>query len=288
MLQVSTTIAGLIGGGAFALLGLCTLLTYRLVAVVNFTQCAVGALGAFVMVLLYEAGWPTPLAVLVGLVAGAAAHGVVGAVMIRFFSEGSEEIKAAVTVTLFTAFIGLGGRLFGPSHPHKFPDPLDHVAFRVGGVNVVWTVVAVVGLAVLFTILPLLLLNRTHVGLLLRALSSRPTTSQLVGVPAPRLAMFVWLATGALTALAIMVIAPSFASDYQSLSSLITWAFAAALLGSFSSFWGTLFGGLGLGALQGFVSSYEDLSVYRGVLPLVAIVLVLVWNQRHERWDAVA
>ena len=26
--------------------------------------------------------------------------------------------------------------------------------------------------------------------------------------------------------------------------------------------------------------------IYRGVIPLVAIVLVLVWNQRHARWDA--
>ena len=42
----------------------------------------------------------------------------------------------------------------------------------------------------------------------------------------------------------------------------------------------------GLGALQGFVSSYQSLSIYRGVIPLVAIVLVLVWNQRHARWDA--
>lgn len=288
MLQLSTTIAGLIGGGAFALLGLCTLVTYRLVAVVNFTQTAIGAIGAFVMVILYEQGLPLPLAVLVGLVAGALAHGVIGLAMVRYFSEGGEEVKAAVTVVLFTAVLGIGGLLFGAAHPHDFPDPFDHPAFSVAGVTVVWTVVVVCALAVLFTIAPIVLLARTRTGLLLRALSSRPTTAQLVGVAAPRLAMIVWLATGAATALAIMVIAPSFQNDFNSLSLLITWAFAAALLGAFRSFWGTLAGGLGLGALQGFLSSEQSLSVYRGVLPLAVIIIVLVWHQRHARWDEAA
>lgn len=288
MLQLSTTIAGLIGGGAFALLGLCTLLTYRLVSVVNFTQTSVGAIGAFVMVLLFERGTPLALAVIIGLAAGAIAHGVIGFAMVRFFSDGTEEVKAAVTVVLFTALLGLGGLLFGAAHPHDFPDPFSFPAFSVGGVTVVWTVVVVVALAVLFTIVPIVLLTRTRVGLLLRALSSRPMTAQLVGVAAPRLAMVVWTATGAATALAIMVIAPSFQNDFSSLSLLITWAFAAALLGSFRSFWGTLLGGLGLGAFQGLLSSFSALSVYRGVLPLVIIVAVLVWNQRHARWDAAA
>ena len=78
------------------------------------------------------------------------------------------------------------------------------------------------------------------------------------------------------------------ANDFSSLSLLITWAFAAVLVGGFHSFWGTLAGGLALGALQGLASSYQQLSVYRGVLPLVAIVLVLLWQQRHARWDAAA
>ncbi|WP_028922574.1 ABC transporter permease subunit [Pseudonocardia acaciae] len=288
MLQLSTAIAGLVGGGAFALLGLCTLLTYRFVAVVNFTQASVGAFGAFAMVLLYEQGVPLVVAVLVGLVVGALAHGAIGLVMTRFFAAGKEEVKAAVTVVLFTALLGIGGMAFGAAHPHNFPDPFAHPAFTVAGVTVVWTVLIVCGLAVVFTVVPMVLLARTHTGLQLRALASRPGTAQLVGVAAPRLAAIVWMLTGAATALAMMVVAPSFQNDFNNLSLLITWAFAAALIGAFHSFWGTLLGGLGLGALQGLLSSFPSLSVYRGVLPLVVIVLVLVWHQRSARWDAAA
>lgn len=288
MLVLTTTIAGLIGGGAYALLGLCTLLTYRLASVVNFAQASVGALGAFAMVLLYSHGFPLPLAVILGALAGAAAHGLIGFGMVRFLAAGSEEVTAAVTVVLFTALLGVGGLLFGAAHPHNFPDPFGHPAFTVADVTVVWTVVLMVGLAVVLTVVPVLLLGHTRIGLSLRALVTRPMTAQLVGIPAPRLAIMVWLITGAITALAIMIIAPTFANDFSSLSLLITWAFAAALIGAFRSFAGTLLGGLALGALQGLVSSLESLSVYRGVLPLVVIVLALLWSQRHARWDAEA
>src|SRR5699024_6921604 len=207
--MLATTIGGLLTGGVYALLGLCTLLTYRLLSVVNFAQTAVGAFGAFVMVLLWETGAPLVLAVLAGMIAGALLHGGIGLLMGRFLAEGSEEVKAAVTVVLFTALLGLGGLLFGQEHPHKFYAPFSSPAFNVCGVTIVWTAVITVGLAVLFTIVPILILSRTKIGLALRAVSARPTTAQLVGVAAPRLAVTVWVATGALTALAIMVVAPT-------------------------------------------------------------------------------
>lgn len=288
MLQLTTALGGLLTGGVYALLGLCTLLTYRLLSVVNFTQTAVGALGAYAMVLLYENGVPLLLAVPAGMIVGAAAHGVIGFLMVRYLSEGTEEVKAAVTVVLFTALLGLGGLLFGPANPHKFPAPLSEPAFTIAGVTVVWTSVLILVMAVLFAVVPMIVLSRTKIGLQLRAISAKPMTAQLIGVPAPRLSMVVWLCTGAITALAIMVVAPTFPNDFNSLGLLIIWAFAASLIGAFQSFWLTLFGGLALGALQGLLSSFQALSVYRGVLPLVVIVLVLLWKQRHARFDAAA
>src|SRR6266498_1708993 len=74
VLTLSAAIAGLLTGGAYALMGLSTLLTYRLVSVVNFAPAAVGAFGAFAMVTLYEQGLPLVLAVLAGLAVGASMH----------------------------------------------------------------------------------------------------------------------------------------------------------------------------------------------------------------------
>ncbi|WP_018685634.1 branched-chain amino acid ABC transporter permease [Actinokineospora enzanensis] len=285
MLQLSAAIAGLVTGGAYALMGLSTLLTYRLVSVVNFAQAAVGAFGAFAMVVLYEAGLPLVLAVPAGMAVGALLHCGLGAIMVRWFSESGEGVKAAVTIAIYTGLVAVGLRLFGAQHPHRFPSPFDSPAFTLGGVVVTWTAIVTMILAIVFATAPTLLLRRTRVGLLLRAQSERPTTAELIGVRVPRLSMIVWAVAGAASALAIMIIAPQLASDFGSQAALITPALAAVLIGGFRSFTVTLIGGLALGVLQGVASSIQDLQQYRGVLPFVVILVVLVWTRRGDRWD---
>src|SRR5262245_50706989 len=154
MLTLSAAIAGLVTGGAYALMGLSTLLTYRLVSVVDFAQAAVGAFGAFAMVTVYEQGVPLALAVLAGLAVGALAHAALGAVMVRWFAEAGEGIKAAVTVAVYTSLVALGLRLFGAQHPHRFPTPFATPAFTIGSVVVTWLAVITVLLAVLFAVVP--------------------------------------------------------------------------------------------------------------------------------------
>ncbi|MEV0677399.1 branched-chain amino acid ABC transporter permease [Actinosynnema sp. NPDC050436] len=288
MLHVSAAIAGLVTGGAYALMGLSTLLTYRLVAVVNFAQAAVGAFGAFTMVVLHEEGLPLVLAIACGLVTAAALHMGLGAVMVRWFSEAGEGVKAAVTIATFTGLVAVGLRLFGAQHPHRFPSPFDSPAFTAGGVVVTWTAVVTMALAVLFAVLPTVLLKRTRVGLLLRALSERPTTAELIGIRVPRLSMVVWGTAGAASALAIMIVAPQLASDFGSQALLITPALAAALVGGFRSFAWTFAGGVALGVLQGLASTVVALQQYRGVLPFLVILVVLLWTRRRDRWDSMA
>ncbi|GAA3043290.1 branched-chain amino acid ABC transporter permease [Actinokineospora globicatena] len=285
MLQLSAAIAGLVTGGAYALMGLSTLLTYRLVSVVNFAQAAVGAFGAFAMVVLYEGGLPLVLAVPAGMAVGALLHCGLGAIMVRWFSESGEGVKAAVTIAIYTGLVAVGLRLFGAQHPHRFPSPFDAPALTLGGVVVTWTAIVTMVLAVLFAAAPAVLLKRTRVGLLLRAQAERPTTAELIGIRVPRLSMIVWGIAGAASALAIMIIAPQLASDFGSQAALITPALAAVLIGAFRSFPITLLGGLALGVLQGLASTWQAVQQFRGVLPFVVILVVLVWTRRGDRWD---
>lgn len=288
MLQLSAAIAGLVTGGAYALMGLATLLTYRLVAVVNFAQAAVGAFGAFTMVVLHEAGLPLWLAVPAGVVVGALVHVLLGAVMVRWFAEATEGVKAAVTIAVYTSLAAIGLRLFGAQHPHRFPIPFDSPAITLGRVVVTWMAVVTMLLAVAFAVGPAVLLRRTRTGLLLRALAERPTTAELIGIRVPRLSLVVWAVTGAASALAIMIVAPQLASDFGSQGLLITPALAAVLVGGFRSFPLTFVGGVGLGVLQGLASTWAQFQQYRGVLPFLVILVVLVWSRRKDRWDELA
>lgn len=282
---LTAAVAGLSAGGTYAVLGVCAVFTYRLVAVVNFTGAAIGTAGTFVMVVLYQAGVPLALAVPAGLAAGTLAGVAIGFVTTTWFAESDASSKAAVTVALFIGIVAVGLRLTGGQHPHPFPELRPGSAARVADVELTNAALAAIGLALVFTLLADTFLRRTRVGLHLRALAERPVAAELVGVPVRRLSLLVWGITGAFTTLALMIVAPQRSPDFMSLSLLVVPALAAALIGFFRSFWAALGGGVLIGVLEGTMSLLGGTNQYRGVIPFVVILAVLLWAQRGARWD---
>lgn len=282
---LTSAVAGLSAGGAYAILGVCAIFTYRLVAVVNFTGAAIGATGTFIMVALFESGVPLALAVPAGIFAGALAALGVGLVMATWFSGAAASTKAAVTAALLVGIIAVGLRLTGGQHPHNFPDLIPGSAFRLAGVEVTWAAVVTIAISVLFTVATEQFLARTQTGLELRALSQRPMAAELIGIRVKLLALSVWAVMGAVTAFALMVIAPQRAPDFMSLSLLVVPALAAALIGAFASFRAALLGGMAIGIIEGLASGLDTFSQYRGAIPFLVILAVLMWSQRGARFD---
>lgn len=281
----TAAVAGLSAGGAYAILGVCAIFTYRLVAVVNFTGAAIGAAGTFAMVGLYGIGVPLFLATILGIVSGALAGIAIGLVMTTWFANANASTKAAVTAALLVGIIAIGLRLTGGQHPHYFPELIPGSAFRLAGVEVTWAAVTALVLAVIFTILTEQFLARTRTGLQLRALSQRPMAAELIGIRVRLLALGVWAVTGGVTAFALMIIAPLRSPDFASLSLLVVPALAAALIGAFMSFRAALLGGVMIGVLEGAVSAVDFIGQYRSTVPFIVILAVLLWSQRGARWD---
>ena len=283
--MLTSIIAGLAAGGAYALLAVCLVFTYRLVAVVNFTGAAIGACGTFAMVMLSEQGAALPVAVMFGLAFGTLTAIILGAVMIRWFASSAPQTKAAVTVALLVGMIALGLRLTGGQHPRPFPDLVPGAAFSIAGVVITRAALVSIAMALAFTIGATQFLNHTRTGLKLRALSERPLTAELTGIPAKKLSIGVWAIAGLATTLALMIIAPQRAPNFMTFSMLVVPAFAAALIGSFRSFWLTFLGGIALGLLEGFAAGLESLAQFRSSVPFLIILAVLLWSQRKARWD---
>ncbi|CAN7452257.1 branched-chain amino acid ABC transporter permease [Rhizobium sp. LjRoot254] len=281
----TSAVAGLSAGGAYAILGVCAIFTYRLVAVVNFTGAAIGASGTFAMVALYELGMPLLPAALLGIVAGAFAAVLVGLVMTTWFANSSASTKAAVTAALLVGIIAIGLRLTGGQHPHFFPELIPGSAFRLAGVEVTWAAVVTLLISVVFTVATEQFLARTRTGLELRALSQRPMAAELIGIRVRLLALGVWALMGAVTSFALMIIAPLRSPDFMSLSLLVVPALAAALIGAFVSFRAALLGGVMIGVIEGLASGLDAFSQYRSTVPFLVILAVLLWSQRGARWD---
>lgn len=282
---LSSAVAGLTAGGAYALLGVCAIFTYRLVAVVNFTGAAIGTSGTFALIALYEAGFALWPAVAIGIAVGTLVGIAVGFIMTTWFADSNASTKAAVTVAMLVGMIAIGLRLTGGQHPHVMPELFPGSAFRLAGVEVTIAAVLTIGLAVGFTVLADWFLNRTRTGLHLRALSERPMAAELLGVRVKLLSILVWAVTGTFTTFALMIIAPQRSPNFMTLSLLVVPALAAALIGLFRSFRVALAGGIMLGVVEGMASAIDGFSQYRSAIPFLVILAVLLWSQREARWD---
>lgn len=279
-------LAGLASGGLYAVLAVTLTLMSRLVRVVNFAQAATGMFAAFSAVWLASTlGLPVWLATIAGVLVGAILSGVIGWIAATWLSEASVTLRSAMTVAPLLMLISLSFILFG-NKPQPFSPILSGPAFTVAGVVVSWVTVVMVLLAVVVALACSLLLRRTTIGTRLRALSERPTTAELIGIAAKPLSIGVWAVTGAISAITIMVIAPSQSNDAISLSMLIIPASAAALLGGFKRLDLAVVGGLALGMLTGIVAQIPSVSFIRNFIPFLFIVVLLLWSQRKEVWDA--
>ena len=67
---------------------------------------------------------------------------------------------------------------------------------------------------------------------------------------------------------------------------LIVPAAAAALLGGFRRLDLAVVGGVVLGVLGGLVAQIDEVALVRNFLPFLFIVVLLLWTQRKEVWDA--
>ncbi len=267
------------------MVGVCIVLLYRMTGVLNIAQAAVGAFGTMVLLELLEAGAGFGVALLAGVLAAAALAGVLGALVARFYSDSSAEVRTVLSAAVLVGLLAVGFRLFG-NDPRTVPSLLPGSGFAVAGVVISSNAVVLLVLAVGLALGVGLLLKRTRLGIILRAVSSRPVTAEMLGVRVAWLSVGVWAAVGAITAIAVTGIAPTRPSNFLSLSLLVMPAMAAALLGGLRSLGGTVAGGLLIGVVEGAATAISQVSQYRQVLPFVVILVCLLWTQRGEVWDA--
>jgi branched-chain amino acid transport system permease protein len=283
--MVQSLISGLLSGGGYSLIGVCIVLMYRVVRVVNFAQAAIGAFGTYVAIQLSSTGWAYVPAAVVGILAGAAVGAIGGLIMSRWFAESSTEARSTVAIAMLIAVLTLGFMIFGHD-TRNVPELLASSKVRIFGVYVgastMITVVAAVVLAGVVT----LALDRTRLGVQVRALSERPQAAELLGVPAQRLAIGAWVLAGGVSTLGVLLIAPARQSDFFSLGLIVIPAIAAAALGVFRSLWLAVIGGLLIGMLEGMTQYWQSVSQYSDAVPFAVIAAILIWSQRKEVWDA--
>src|SRR5260221_11989352 len=239
-------ISGVATGGIFASLALALVLIYNAMGLVNFAQGEMAMLATFIAFTLINHGvnywiaFPVTLAIAFG--GGIAIQRIV----IRPVERAPLLTLVIITLGLATLLNGLAGAVFGYV-PRSFPSP---VSVQTGDILGAFAssrdlgVIAVSG-AVLLAIY--LLLQRTTVGLTLRAPARHPGASRLLGVPVSWMLALGWGLASAVGAVSGIMVAPIILLEPNMMQTIIIYAFAAAVLGGIESPLGAVIGGLIVG-----------------------------------------
>ncbi len=274
-------VTGVSAGSLYALVALGVVLIYRSTRVLNFAHGDMATLGTFVAFALLERGQPAWVAFPAALAAGA---GV--AALFHFTALVPAQRKGAtllgqviLTVALSLVLQGLIVHEFG-SEPERLPFPLsDSKAYRFGPVYISELSLGAMAAGALGCALLTLLVQRTRLGLAMRAVAENLPAAQTLGLPTRGVLAFAWAAASALGVLAGLFLAPAVLLDPYFMLDPFLKGFAAAVLGGLESLPGAVLGGVLLGLAEALAGAYVSIEFKRSLAFVIILAVLLVRPQ---------
>lgn len=265
----------LVLGGTYALLGIGLTLIFGIMRVVNFTHGELYTFGAYMAFVLGSLlGLDFFLSLLLAATLGVALGAVIEFVLLR-------PLKGADIDTTMLVMIGAGIAMQASEQltwggvakmvPHPFPpDPLV-----VGPVAVAPVRLFVLAVAVALLVAFYLLINRTRLGVAMRATFQDPDTASLMGVNKGLMFTLTFAIGSGLAAIAGALLAPIFLV-YPTMGDLVSLkAFAIVILGGLGNIAGASIGGFVLAFVEEFGAGYLS-SGYRDAMGFLLIIAVLI------------
>jgi len=271
---------GIGSGAVYASVALALVLIYRTTGLLNFAQGEMALFSTFVTWWLTDQGlsiWP---ALLGSMIFSFVAGGLVERVLIRPV-EGSKNPLNVVIVTLglFLAINALCQLIFIKPGREAVQMPL---MFPTGDIPVLGIPKAIIGRIIVLALECLflyVLLQKTRIGLKLRAVASNPESAKLLGVNPGTMLMLGWALAAVLGAIAGTMAASRGTGGFDTslMQQVLVYAFAAAALGGFDSPVGAVVGGLIVGVANSLTIQYVGfLEGIELVVPLGLIFVVLL------------
>jgi branched-chain amino acid transport system permease protein len=248
-------LSGIASGGIYASLALALVLIYNAMGLVNFAQGEMAMFATFLAITLIDHGlsyWiALPLTLALAFVGGV----VIQRVVIRPVERAPILTLVIVTLGLATLINGLAGFFFGYVQ-RSFPSPFSVQTVNLAGAFVSYRDLGVIGVSAVVLVLIYLLLQRTTVGLALRAAAHHPDASRLLGVRVSWMLALGWGLASAVGAVSGIMVAPILLLEPSMMQTVIIYAFAAAVLGGIESPLGAVVGGVIVGVSVNLAGTY--------------------------------
>jgi branched-chain amino acid transport system permease protein len=281
---------GLMLGMMYALVAVGFTLFFGVLDVIKFSHGDVLTVGAFVALASYlglqRAGVTSDALELAAmLVAAVGAMALLGTLIARAFVLPLRSAPALNTL-LITLMLGTvlreSVRLFYPdgANPKPFPRLLPTDSINIGNLNLRLdnTILLVSGVAVIVGLQ--LLLNRTKLGLAIRAVAQDEETAKIMGVNFTAIVLITFAVGSALAAFAGLLNGLYYNEINFGIGLYLgVVGFSAAIVGGLGSIYGAILGGFLFAALQTIgAAALPFASAYKDVFAFTVIIAIMAWR----------
>ena len=272
---------GLSSGSVYALVALSLVVVYRGTGHLNFAQGEMATLSTYIAwIFAFDHGVSLVLATLIGMVFGFLLGATVEITLIRPLAKKSPLAVFVATIALFLGINALTTGIWGAPPDEAidslFPnDPEDF--WRVAGTVWRYQSIGIFVVTLVITGLLFLLFQKTRFGLAMRGVASNPDSARLVGIPTGRILAGSWGISGALGALAGVMVAGLQGQVTPTLMfSVFVYASAAAVLGGLDSPGGAVIAGLSIGIVENMAAEFSQDWVGQDMKLAVALGCIFV------------
>ena len=277
---ISTLLFGISVGGQYALIAIGYTMVYGILRLINFAHGDVfmvaGLMGIYLSATfpLYVA---MPLVVILTVVLGFCIERVA-----------YKPLRSAPRMSVMISAIGVSYLLQNTAtyvtggQPMIYPSlPFLSDTITVAGTSIKWVVLLTPVLVVALVILLTLLINRTKVGMAMRAVAKDFETSQLMGIKINSVISITFIIGSALAAIGSMLYFTTYSSVVPTVGSMPGLkAFVAAVFGGIGSIPGAVIGAFLIGICENFVKilPFEGATTFVDAFTFALLIIILVFK----------
>ena len=281
-------INGLVQGITYALVAVGFTLFFGVLDVIKFSHGDVLMLGAFTALALFlgldQLSTPAWLSLTIMLCLGTLAMALVGALLCKFLVlplKESPPLNTLLITLMFGSVIREAVRLFFPngSNPKPFPALLPETSINWGNLNLRLDSVMLIFTGAMAIVLTHLFIQKTRMGLAIRAVAQDEETSRLMGINFNKTVLMTFALGSGLAALAGISTGLYYQEINFSMGLMLgVIGFSAAVVGGLGSIYGAIVGGLLFAFLQTLGAIWFSVPAYKDVFAFTVIIMLMAWR----------
>lgn len=273
-------INGLTQGSVYALLALGFTMIFGTLRMVTFAHGEVYMVGAYVGFEVVRLLYPSfVLALVVAIVATALLGLLIELLAFHFLRDAPHVTSLLVTIGLSIVLVNAAQLVWGPatrSLPYALLGRLDYGEVKLAGVYISFLQMAVLGVTVLLMLLLYVLINKTKLGMVIRATAQDYEAAYAMGVSVNRVFAAAFAIGSMLGGVAGVLVGIYYNLFYPTMGQLYGLkAFSASVVGGLTSLPGAVVSGLLIGVVETFSVEFGA-SNFRHLISFLFMIVILI------------